>query len=76
MVRSQSHYRQVGAEPASRGEHRGVDHLADGNVHLTHSAGLHHVQGARTDDVEDRERCQIDHSRGLAHLQMFRVDDG
>ena len=76
MVRSQSHDRQVGAEPASRGEHRGVDHLADGNVHLTHSAGLHHVQGARPDDVEDRERRQIDHARGLAHLQMFRVDDG
>ena len=76
VVGSQTHDREVGLETATLAEHRGVDDLADGHVHLAHRALLDHTERTGADDVEDRERGEIDHAGRLAHLQVLGVDDG
>ena len=76
VVIAEAHDGEVGAEAAVGGEHRGVDDLAHGDVHLAHADLLHGGQRARTGDVEEREGGEVHQACGLAHLQVLGVDDG
>ena len=76
VVIAEAHNGEVGAEAAVGGEHRRVDNLAYGDVHLAHAHALHGRERARAGDVEECEGREVDQARGLAHLQVLGVDDG
>ena len=71
----QTHHGQVGPEAAALVEHRRVDHLAHRDVALGDHGRLDGVEGARTDDVEDRECGEVEEACALAHREVLRVDD-
>ena len=76
VVIAEAHDGEVGAEAAIGGEHRGVDDLAHGDVHLAHAHALHGRERARAGDVEECEGGEVHQACGLAHLQVLGVDDG
>ena len=71
----EAHDGEVGLEPSARAEHRRVDDPADRHVHLPHCHPLHGVERPGPEDVEDRERGEIDHPRAVTHGQVLGVDD-
>ena len=74
-VVGQPHHGEVGAEAALGVEHRRVDHPAVGHVGLGDDDALHGLRRGRPDDVEDRERGQVDDAGPLAHREVLGVDD-
>ena len=74
-VVGQPHHGEVGAEAALGVEHGRVDHAAVGDVGLGDDDALNGLRRSGSDDVEDRERGQVDDARALAHREVLGVDD-
>ena len=71
----QPHHRQVGPEPTPVVEHRRVDDPAERDVALRDAGALHGLERAGPDDVEDRERREVDDAGPVAHREVLGVDD-
>jgi hypothetical protein len=74
-LRPQAHDRQVAAEAAALVEQRGVDDPSHPHVQLSNRDRLHGGERARPDDVEHRERGQVDEPARVTHREVLGVDD-